>query len=86
METVSTEKKEFGKVLHSYLPILEWAPKYNGKIAVNDLVVALIGTIMDGLNKTRFKKALTGKIFNAHYEAITSINPDLALKTLQVSK
>ena len=33
-------------VFKSYLPILEWAPKYNKKTLVNDLLVALIVTMM----------------------------------------
>jgi sulfate permease, SulP family len=34
------------KFLRKYFPILEWGAAYSGKIAVNDLVVALIVTIM----------------------------------------
>jgi sulfate permease, SulP family len=34
------------KLLKSYLPILEWGVKYNRQTAVNDLVVALIVSIM----------------------------------------
>jgi sulfate permease, SulP family len=34
------------KYLRKYFPILEWGASYSGKIAVNDLVVALIVTIM----------------------------------------
>jgi sulfate permease, SulP family len=34
------------KFLRKYFPILEWGSAYSGKIAVNDLVVALIVTIM----------------------------------------
>jgi sulfate permease, SulP family len=34
------------KLLRKYFPILEWGAAYSGKIAVNDLVVALIVTIM----------------------------------------
>lgn len=40
---------KFGKsanLLRSYFPILEWAPKYNKKTAINDLVVAMIVSIM----------------------------------------
>jgi sulfate permease, SulP family len=36
----------FAKILKSYMPILEWAPNYSGKTATNDLVVALIVSIM----------------------------------------
>jgi sulfate permease, SulP family len=34
------------KILRKYFPILEWGAAYSGKIAVNDLVVALIVSIM----------------------------------------
>jgi SulP family sulfate permease len=33
-------------MIKRFFPILEWGPKYNGKTAVNDLLVALIVTIM----------------------------------------
>jgi len=33
-------------LLRSYLPILEWGPKYNQKTLINDMVVALIVAIM----------------------------------------
>jgi len=33
-------------LLKSYLPILEWGPKYNRKTLINDIVVALIVAIM----------------------------------------
>jgi sulfate permease, SulP family len=48
MDNVSVEKSKMGigKIIRSYLPILEWGPKYNSKTAVNDLVVALIVTMM----------------------------------------
>jgi sulfate permease, SulP family len=44
------------------------------------------GPIMDGLNKTAFLKGLTGKIFISHYDAICSINPELALNTLRAER
>jgi len=37
---------QFTKILKSYLPILDWGSKYTGKTATNDLVVALIVSIM----------------------------------------
>jgi len=37
---------QFTKILKSYLPILDWGAKYTGKTATNDLVVALIVSIM----------------------------------------
>jgi SulP family sulfate permease len=36
----------FNVLIKSYLPILEWGPNYNSKTATNDLVVALIVSIM----------------------------------------
>ncbi len=42
----SNENNRVFSVLKSYLPILEWGPKYNKKTFVNDLVVALIVTMM----------------------------------------
>jgi SulP family sulfate permease len=38
--------KRITQLAHTYLPILEWAPKYTSKILVNDLLVAVIVTIM----------------------------------------
>ena len=34
------------KVIKGYLPILEWGAKYNGKTFSNDMIVALIVTMM----------------------------------------
>ena len=42
----SNENNGVFSVLKSYLPILEWGPKYNKKTFANDLVVALIVTMM----------------------------------------
>ena len=39
-------KKSFSGVLKGYLPILEWGAKYNGKTFSNDMIVALIVTMM----------------------------------------
>ena len=39
-------KERTSKVLKSYLPILEWGPKYRKKTFFNDLMVALIVTMM----------------------------------------
>jgi SulP family sulfate permease len=36
----------FGKVLRGYFPILDWGAKYTGKTLSNDLIVALIVTMM----------------------------------------
>jgi SulP family sulfate permease len=42
----SNLKNRVSGVFKSYLPILEWAPKYNKKTLANDLIVALIVTMM----------------------------------------
>jgi SulP family sulfate permease len=39
-------KKSFSGVLKGYLPILEWGAKYNSKTFSNDIIVALIVTMM----------------------------------------
>lgn len=41
-----TRKIEMMQILRRYLPILEWGSKYTGKTFTNDLVVALIVTVM----------------------------------------
>jgi SulP family sulfate permease len=41
------------------------------------------GPVMDGLKKSPFLKELTGKIHLTQYDAVHSINPELAEKTLQ---
>ena len=42
----SNFKESASKIFKSYLPILEWGPKYNKKTFGNDLIVALIVTMM----------------------------------------
>ena len=42
----SNFKERASKVFNSYLPILEWGPKYNKKTLANDLIVAVIVTMM----------------------------------------
>ena len=42
----SNFKERASKVFKSYLPILEWGPKYNKKTLGNDLIVAVIVTMM----------------------------------------
>jgi len=39
-------KNSFSKVLKTYLPILDWGARYNSKTFTNDLIVALIVTMM----------------------------------------
>jgi len=41
------------------------------------------GPVMDQLKRSHFLEELTGGVFLRHYDAISSINPDLAKKTLQ---
>lgn len=38
--------QKVGRILKSYLPILEWAPSYKRQTAINDMVVAIIVSIM----------------------------------------
>ena len=45
-EESNTKKKSLTGILKGYLPILEWGALYNGKTAINDLVVAIIVSIM----------------------------------------
>ena len=45
MEQISFTKRA-SKVLKSYLPILDWGSKYNSKTFSNDIIVALIVTMM----------------------------------------
>lgn len=41
-----TNKSKFSTLLFRYLPILDWGAKYNGKTFGNDMIVALIVTMM----------------------------------------
>ncbi|MDN3641921.1 sulfate permease [Lutimonas halocynthiae] len=42
----SNFKESASKIFKSYIPILEWGPKYNKKTLGNDLIVAVIVTMM----------------------------------------
>ena len=44
------------------------------------------GPIMDGLKKTQFYQELKDKIHFTHYDAVYSINPDLARRTLEAQR
>jgi hypothetical protein len=44
------------------------------------------GPIMDRLQRSHFLKELTGKVHLAQYNALSSINPDLACQTLEASR
>jgi len=46
MESGNTRKTNITSLLRGYLPILEWGSKYNGKTFSNDMIVALIVTMM----------------------------------------
>jgi SulP family sulfate permease len=46
MESTGKKKVTFASVLKGYLPILDWGSKYNGKTFSNDMIVALIVTMM----------------------------------------
>jgi len=44
------------------------------------------GPIMDQLKRSHFLKQLTGKVHLTQYDAVASINPDLAIQTLKQIK
>jgi len=44
------------------------------------------GPIMDRLKKSHFLEKLTGKVHLTHYDAVSSINPELAQKTKNINK
>ena len=44
------------------------------------------GPIMDRLKRSHFLEELTGKIHLTRYDAVYSINPDLAQRTLKAQK
>jgi len=44
------------------------------------------GPIMDCLQRTHFLETLTGKVHLAHYDAVSSINPELAVRTLEMPR
>lgn len=41
------------------------------------------GPIMDNLKKTKFYQEIEDRVHLTHYQAISSINPDLAVQTLR---
>ncbi len=44
------------------------------------------GPVMDRLKRSRFLEELTGKVYLTHYDAVASINPDLARRTLEAPR
>ncbi len=44
------------------------------------------GPIMDRLNRSRFLEELTGKVHLTQFDAVSSINPDLARRTLEAQR
>lgn len=46
MNTENTNKSKVSNLLFRYLPILDWGAKYNSKTFTNDMIVALIVTMM----------------------------------------
>ena len=44
------------------------------------------GPVMDRLKRSRFLEELTGKVHLTHYDAVASINPDLARRTLEAPR
>ena len=46
MNTENTHRSKVSNLFFRYLPILDWGAKYNSKTFTNDLIVALIVTMM----------------------------------------
>ena len=44
------------------------------------------GPVMDRLKGSHFLEELTGKVHLTHYDAVSSINPDLARRTLDAQR
>jgi len=44
------------------------------------------GPIMDRLKRSHFLEELTGKVHLTHYDAVSSINPELARRTLEAQR
>ena len=44
------------------------------------------GPVMDRLKRSHFLEELTGKVHLTHYDAVSSINPDLARRTLEAQR
>jgi SulP family sulfate permease len=44
------------------------------------------GPVMDRLKQSHFLQELTGKVHLRHFDAVASINPDLARRTLEAEK
>jgi SulP family sulfate permease len=44
------------------------------------------GPIMDRLKRSHFLEELTGKVHLSQYEAVSSINPELARRTLEAQR
>jgi SulP family sulfate permease len=44
------------------------------------------GPIMDRLKRSHFLEELTGKVHLSQFDAVSSINPDLALRTLEAQR
>ena len=46
----------------------------------------MAGPIMDRLKRSHFLEELTGKVHLSQFEAVSSINPDLARRTLEAQR
>jgi len=44
------------------------------------------GPVMDRLKRSHFLEELTGKVHLTHFDAVSSINPDLAQRTLETPR
>jgi hypothetical protein len=48
--------------------------------------VIMAGQIMDRLKRSHFLEELTGKVHLSQFEAVSSINPELARRTLEAQR
>ncbi len=44
------------------------------------------GSVIDRLKRSHFLEELTGKVHLSHYDAVSSINPELAHRTLDAQR
>jgi SulP family sulfate permease len=48
--------------------------------------VIMVGPIMNRLRRSHFLEELTGKVHLSQFEAVSSINPELARRTLEAQR
>jgi SulP family sulfate permease len=57
-----------------------------GQLGITFHLSEVKGPIMDRLQRSHFLKELTGKVHLSQYEAVSSINPDLARRTREAQR